>query len=112
MLVKVKEGQQLELSLVKELLRKASHETSNCQNIEGVFSPIGKLFIILHKIFFENNSKKTSPIVYLRINACGLLYETKRMNLANNVPVNIKQGFLMYFIPETDRSPTHSPTSS
>jgi hypothetical protein len=47
----VKEGERLPLGAAKELLIKASHQTTNCQNIEGVFNPIGKLFIILHKMY-------------------------------------------------------------
>jgi hypothetical protein len=73
-LVKVKEDHRLPVSLLKELLVKASHQTTNCQQIEGVFSPIGKLFLILHRLYLDSSGKKLSPIVYVRINAGGLVY--------------------------------------
>jgi hypothetical protein len=96
LLVKVKDGERLPAGVAKELLLRASRQATNCQNIEGVFSPIGKLFIILHKICLESIGKKLSPIVYVRINAAGLTYESKLMNVNSNAPVSVKQGFLMY----------------
>jgi hypothetical protein len=65
-------------------------------DFEGVFNPIGKIFIILHKLDFNKGNPKTTPIVYIRIKAPGLVYETKRMTLICNSPMSIKQTFIMY----------------
>lgn len=61
-----------------------------------MFSPIGKMFIILHKLVFAANRSKTVPIIYVRIRASGLVYDTKRMTYVEDTPINIKQGFMMY----------------
>lgn len=85
----------MDIKTARELLRKASHETTISENIEGVFSPIGKLFIVLHKIVFEPGNKKSTPIIYLRIKCSGLQYETKRMTYSTTSLLNIKQGFMI-----------------
>ena len=79
------------------MLIKCTHENIS-GDIEGVFNPIAKMFIVLHKIVFSGFERKISPIVYLRIRTSGLIYETKRMTYLPNTALNIKQGFMMYFL--------------
>jgi hypothetical protein len=109
--IKVKEENRLDLSIVKDILIKASHEKLT-NHIEGVFSPIGKLFVILHKIHFVTGNPKTAPIIYLRIRTSGLNYETKRMTYSYDTPLGIRQGFMMYLAFYADRSRMLLPTSS
>lgn len=80
-----------------ELLRKASHNISEKNTIEGVFSPIGKAFIIIHSLSISHLEKSSNAIIYLRISANGLIYETRRIMFAGNnkVGLSIKQGFMM-----------------
>ena len=103
----VKPGKKFEIETARQLLVGASHEKMTT-DFEGVFKPIGKVFIILHKIYFTGGNPKNLPIIYLRIKTSGFTYETKRMTYSFETPLAIKQGFMMYVSLNSDPSPTPS----
>ena len=72
-MIMMKPNQKLDLNDVRKILIKASH-IKPMTEIEGVFDPVAKLFVILHKIHFTNSNPKTVPIVYLRIKMAGYIY--------------------------------------
>ena len=72
-MIMMKPNQKLDLSGIRRILIQASH-IKPITEIEGVFDPVGKLFVILHKVHFTNSNPKAIPIVYLRVKMAGYIY--------------------------------------
>jgi hypothetical protein len=98
-------GQNKALEEFKEKMIAASEKSPISQDFDGVFNPIGKLFIVIHKISLNWKKHMDDETIMIRIHTGALVYESRPIVYTKEIIIN--QGFLMYPPPLTQTHLQH-----
>ena len=81
---------------LKEKLEEASNISPIVPNYEGVFNPIGKIFICLHTIHLSWKKIAADETIQIKIRTGALSYDARPIVYGREI--SLKQGFLMYIL--------------